>query len=133
MKNNAKTIITVTILTLVIIISGIITLMYLSSSAGKLQKNIDAASEAVSSKQWPEAGKYLDEFGHKWETTKFSWAILLDHFEIDNIDNSYTKSIKYIESEDYPSALAELEALKHYIEHIPIKERFSLENILRII
>ncbi len=130
MKRNNKTMLVIIALFLIIVLSGILTLYYLNASADKLEKSVDSALASVSSKQWDLADQYLKDFGERWNSTKFSWAVLLDHFEIDNIDNSYVKAKKFIESQEYPSALAELDALKQYIEHIPKKESFSLENIL---
>lgn len=130
MSNNAKIVTVVVSLVLVIIISGVLTLSYLNRSCEKLEKTVTSAGLFIQSKQWDSAEKLLNDFESDWNKTKYSWAILLDHFEIDNIDNSYTKTKKYVESKDYPSALAELEALKEYIKHIPKKESFSLENIM---
>ncbi|EPR10822.1 DUF4363 family protein [Ruminiclostridium papyrosolvens] len=130
MSNNTKTVTVVISLVLVIIISGVLTLYYLNRSCERLEKTVNSAGLFIQSKQWDSAEKLLNDFASDWDRTKFGWAILLDHFEIDNIDNSYTKTKKYVESKDYPSALAELEALKEYIKHIPKKESFSLENIM---
>ncbi|HEY5585443.1 MAG TPA: DUF4363 family protein [Ruminiclostridium sp.] len=129
-NSNTKTIIFVACLLLVIIISGLLTLNYLNLTANKLEYSVKAASVSVSNKQWDSAEEQLKTFEYTWGKTKFGWAILLDHFEVDNIENSFIKSRKYVESKDFSSALAELEALNQYILHIPKKEGFSMENIL---
>lgn len=133
MSNNAKTVSVVICLVLVIIISGVLAIFYLNRSCAKLEKSVEAAGLFIQNNQWESAEKLLNDFESNWNKAKFGWAILLDHFEIDNIDNSYTKTKKYVETRDYPSSMAELEALKQYLEHIPEKERFSLENILSVI
>ncbi|WP_027628393.1 DUF4363 family protein [Ruminiclostridium cellobioparum] len=129
MNTNTKTIILISILLIVIILSGSLTLYYLERSAGILEYSVISASKSVSDKQWTSAEKQLEEFNKNWDRTKYYWAMLVDHFEIDNIDDSFTKTKMYVESEDYSSALAELEALKYYILHIPKKESFTFENI----
>lgn len=129
-NSNTKIIILVACILLIIIISGALTLYYLNLTADKLEYDVKTACESVSKNQWEDAENQLNTFEHNWEKTKIGWAILLDHFEIDNIDNSFSKSRKYIESKDFSSALAELEALRQYILHIPQKEGFSIENIL---
>lgn len=130
MKSNIKTTLVIISLFIVIILSGILSISYLKKSCDKLETYVKEASTSVSNKQWTNAEIQLLDFEEQWKKTKYGWAMLLDHFEIDNIDDSFTKSKKYIESQDFSSALAELETLKHYIEHIPTKESFSLENIL---
>lgn len=132
MKSSIKTIILIVSLFLIIVISGLLTLMYLIKTCDKLETNINAAFESVSVEQWDKAESQLKEFEEQWDSTKRGWAMLVDHFEIDNIDNSFTKAKEYIKSKDFSEALAELEALKHYIGHIPEKEGFSLKNILMI-
>lgn len=129
MNSNTKTIIVVAILLIIIILSGSLTLYYLDRSAGELELAINSAGRSVTAKNWPAAELQLEKFEKKWTKTQYFWAMLVDHFEIDNIDDSYNKTKKYIESEDYSSALAELEALRHYILHIPKKEGFTFENI----
>ena len=129
-NSNTKTIILVACLLIIIILAGSLTLFYLDLSANKLEYSISIACKSVNDNQWDCAKKNLDDFEIIWKKTKFGWAILLDHFEIDNIDNSFTKSKKYVECKDFSLAFAELEALRQYILHIPQKESFSLENIL---
>jgi hypothetical protein len=129
-NSNTKIIILVACLLLVIIVSGIITLQYLKSSANELEQTVKEACVSIGNNEWELAGKQLDDFENDWDKTKYGWAILIDHFEIDNINDAYTKSKKYVETKDMPSALAELEVLRQYILHIPKREGFSLVNIL---
>lgn len=130
LNSKVKAIILVISIILTITISGILTLVYFNKTAHDLEKDVNTASEAVKAKNWDYANTQLADFERSWNKTKFGWAILLDHFEIDNIDNTFTKSRKFVEAGDFSSALAELEALKKYILHIPQKENFSIENIL---
>ncbi len=129
MKYVKRALIMIVVLFIIIIVSGILSLYYLNCSAMKLEADIEAASTSLNSINWEGAQKHLDSFEEKWSKTKGYWATLIDHIEIDNIQGSYTKSKKYIEAKEYPSATAELESLKELIQHIPEKERFTLENI----
>jgi hypothetical protein len=129
-NTNVKTIIIVACLLSSVILSGLFLQYYLVYSADKLDSSIKVTYSSVSEKQWDNAKEQLADFEANWKKTKYFWAMLLDHFEIDNIDNSFTKSREYIESEDFSSAVAELEALRQYVLHIPKTESFSLENIL---
>jgi len=129
MNSNTKIIILVSVLLITVILSGSLTLYYLDKSAGVLELSIVSAGKSVTDKQWTSAEKQLEEFSKNWENTKYFWSMLVDHFEIDNIEDSYNKTKMYVESEDYSSSLAELETLRHYIRHIPEKEGFTLENI----
>ncbi|OPX44308.1 hypothetical protein CLHUN_18630 [Ruminiclostridium hungatei] len=129
MNSNTKIIILVSVLLITVVLSGSLTLYYLDKSAGVLELSIVSAGKSVTDKQWTSAEKQLEEFSRNWKNTKYFWAMLVDHFEIDNIEDSYNKTKMYVESEDYSSSLAELETLRHYIRHIPEKEGFTFENI----
>lgn len=130
MNTNIKTIIIVACLLSSVILSGVLLQYYLECSCDKLDSSLKATYSSVSEIKWDDATEQLAAFEANWKKTKYFWAILLDHFEIDNIDNSFTKTREYIKSEDYSSAIAELEALRQYVLHIPKRESFSLENIL---
>jgi hypothetical protein len=56
--------------------------------------------------------------------------MLIDHFEIDNIDNSMVRMSKYVEEKSSDDALAELAALRKFIQHIPVKNALSIKNVL---
>jgi hypothetical protein len=129
MNSNSKTIIVVVILLIVIILSGSLALYYLGRSSGQLELLVNSASISVENKEWTSAQKQLDEFEKNWVKTRPYWSMLVDHFEIDHIEDSYEKAKKYVETQEYPSSLAELESLKHYILHIPRKEGFTMQNI----
>jgi len=129
LNSNTKIIIFIVVLFIIIIFSGTFTINYLKNTAESLELTVNGAIESVTNKQWSYAQKQLEEFNNTWDSTKYYWAMLVDHFEVDNIDDCFTKTRKYVESEDYSSSLAELEALKYYIRHIPEKEGFTLKNI----
>lgn len=131
-SSNLKTILLVFCLLFVIIISGILMQYYLVCSAKELNSDIETAYNFVNNSQWDNAKEQLIKFEANWKKTKHIWNMLLDHFEIDNIDDSFIKSMEYIESQDLSSAVAELKALRQYVMHIPRKEKFSLENILHL-
>ncbi len=130
LNTNIKTLLIVACLLLSVILSGVFLQYYLVYSSDKLDSSIKATYSYVGEKQWDNAKEQLADFEAKWKKTKYIWSMLLDHFEIDNIDNSFTKSREYIRSEDFSSAIAELEALRQYVLHIPKREGFSLDNIL---
>jgi hypothetical protein len=128
--SNVKTILIIASLLLSVILSGVFLHTYLLSSSNKLDSSLKACYSYLTKEEWDSAKKHLTDFSVYWKKTRFFWAMLLDHFEIDNIDNTFTKAMEYIESKDYSSAVAELEALRQYVLHIPERESFSLENIL---
>jgi uncharacterized membrane-anchored protein len=118
------------ILLIIILVSGIFSLKILETTSRKIEIQLADVESNTKSGNWEKAESYLSSVNTNWKQTSKVWATLIDHLEIDNIDNSLSKTEKYIYAKDTSMALAEIAALKQYIRHIPDKEAFSLENIL---
>lgn len=130
MKKHAFKILSTVIIMLVLVISlGIYEVNILSKTAGILSRYIENVEKSTSTGDWKKAETELDKFNADWAKAERIWAILIDHTEIDNIDNTVSRMEKFIEAKDTPSALAETSALKMFIKHIPEKEALTLKNI----
>lgn len=70
--------------------------------------------------------KILDD---KWNKKHDKLAYYIEHDELEKVDTAVVLIKSYIETEDYSSAIAELQQGKFVIEHIKKKNDFNLENI----
>jgi hypothetical protein len=113
-----------------VIIFGILSINAYKKSSKNLSDMVSKTSDLAVAGKWSQARTMIDEVAGKWEKTGNIWSLLIDHFEMDNIEMSMEKSKKYIDARDTPLSMAELESLRFMIEHIYEKEAFSLENIL---
>lgn len=120
------------VIVLLFLIIGIST--YSANILKTTSKNLDGyvanIEESVKSGNWKEAKKQVSLVLDKWSETENTWAMLLDHFEIDNIDTALQRLSKYVETENHSAALAELAVLKQFINHIPDKDGLRIKNIL---
>ena len=130
MKNIITVLITVSLLTLLILVSGVLAKNSLKKSSEKLENYIALIEDDIENGEWENAQIILSELQKDWHETKASWAMLTDHMEIDNIDEALARFSKYLETRQLPLMLAELAVLKRYFRHIPQKESLSLENVL---
>lgn len=112
-----------------IIISGIYSIYSIKRSSTKIQDSIEKTSGLAEAGDWSGANSQIKLVEKEWNKTEKSWAILVDHFEIDSIESSIIRSKKYIETRDMPLSLAELENLKFSVEHIYKKEIINIKNI----
>lgn len=94
----------------------------LSQSIEKIEKSIEA-------EDWHLAKNTLKQINNDWMSVKGIWAALIDHEEIDNIDVTLIRLETLVKTEDISASLSEAAALKKFINHIPIKEKLSFENI----
>jgi len=129
MRFTVKVITVIVFLLAIIISSGIFMTNALSKSSKELGGKITEIEKYAQSEDWNRALETLDAFKEEWEKTKPTWSMLIDHAEIDNIETSLSKVSKYVELRQALFATAEISILKQYIDHIPEKESFILENI----
>lgn len=112
-----------------IITSGLMAQNFYSRSSKKLSEKISVLTHQVTAEDWDKAGSEIEDIEKMWSKTEKKWSVLIDHFEIDNIEMSLKRTKKYIESKDKTLSLAELEGLEFMISHIYKKEEFNLSNI----
>ena len=129
MSHTIKFFILIVILLALVFCIGILSQGILSRSSIELGEKIVKVEESITANDWASAAESIKEIREKWNTAKKTWAVLIDHFEIDNIDITMTRVEQYITCEDTSSGLAEASALHKYISHIPHKEILNLENI----
>ncbi len=70
--------------------------------------------------------KKLDE---KWGQKHDRLAYYIEHDELEKVDTAIVSLKSFIETDDYSSAIAELDNGKFILEHIQKKYAFNLENI----
>lgn len=70
--------------------------------------------------------KMLDE---KWKGVHEKLAYYIEHDELEKVDTAIVKMKAYVETEDFSSAIAELDEGKFVIEHIQEKYALNLKNI----
>lgn len=129
-----KHIVKVSVALAVILIGIFLWGYYCNRILTETSKDIDTTAASleklIKDEKWTEADQLLTQMQDKWSKTEPKWAILIDHFEIDNIDNSMTRMSKYIEVKSSDDSLAELGALRKYVQHIPLKNALSIKNLL---
>lgn len=129
MSATAKNAALAIVLVLLILGAGILVLGALDQSSKRLESHISLMENRMQSGDWKGAKESLQILESDWSKIKGTWAMLIDHIEIDNIDTSLSRAKQYIETQQYSLALAEASVLKQFVRHIPKKEGFNLENI----
>ncbi|HOJ09676.1 MAG TPA: DUF4363 family protein [Clostridiales bacterium] len=130
MNDFIKVVLIVSILLTSIIGSGIYTNSILARDSNLMEERITQMENHLKGGDWQSAEKELVYVKEYWSKKQGNWAVLQSHFEIDNIDASFTKVTEFINSKELSLALAESALLKQFIMHIPKNVSFSLENIL---
>lgn len=116
-------------LTLIIIIFSVVSQRFLYNGSQRMKQSLDAVETSVGSSNWTQADTQLTQMISSWSDVKGYWAALIDHQEIDNIDETLARLQMFIKGKDNASALAEAAALRKFVIHIPEREKPSLENV----
>ena len=61
----------------------------------------------------------------------YKLAYYIEHDELEKVDTAIITMKSYIETEDYSSAVAELDEGKFVLEHIQKKNAFNLQNVFQ--
>lgn len=127
--HSARPLITLALLCALIIGASFYTSAVLSNDAKKLEDEINAIEESINKADWASAENGLMTIQEEWPKVENTWAILLDHIEIDNIDTSLLRMSKYVETKNVSMAISEISVLRQFVKHIPEKESFSIKNV----
>ena len=70
--------------------------------------------------------KELDE---KWTDKHDKLAYYIEHDELEKVDTAIIMVKSFLETDDYSSAIAELDEGKFVLEHIEEKNSFNVQNV----
>ena len=71
----------------------------------------------------------IAELDEKWSEKHDKLAYYIEHDELEKVDTAIVQVKSFVENEEIPSAIAELETGKFVLEHIERKYKFNLQNI----
>ena len=125
-----KPLIIIVILTILIVAGGWMSLHVIESESARLDHSLSYLERDIESRNWEAASEKLEEFHRKWDKISNIWSMLIDHYEIDNIELVLSKLASYVKTQDKNEALSNMSSLRVLIKHIPAKEAFNLKNIL---
>ncbi|HBK85885.1 MAG TPA: hypothetical protein DDZ53_07645 [Firmicutes bacterium] len=120
----------VVLTTLVILVAGIASILYLEKTAEELGDLLLATQDAVLIEDWAQAEERFNACLARWENVQRTWSALINHQEVDEIQMTFERAKEYVGNQEKASALAELAVAKLLVEHVPQKEKPSWANIL---
>jgi len=109
---------------------GILMNQYIKDSATELTQHLEKISNYLDNGQWEQAKEELHAIDATWGKTQKYWSILLNHEEIETIDERLNCLGQYIEHQSLILAKGELALLHSLVKHVYDTETFSLVNLL---
>lgn len=117
------------IIIVVIITLDFFTQNYTTKTASDITENLTELKEDIENNDTDSTQKKLKQLDEKWDEKHDKLAYYIEHDEIEKIDTAFIKVKSFVENDDIPSAVAELETSKFVLEHIEKKYKFNLQNI----
>lgn len=129
MKGNKSIIISFIVL-IMIVFTGFSIENYLNKGTKKLLINLKEVESSIKLEDWSAAEAKMALIMNQWDNMSSKWSAFIKHDEIDNITINFKSANEYIKNKEKNDSMASLSSLKHFIYHIPLMEKVSLENIL---
>lgn len=96
------------------------------ANIGELTINLE---QSIEKENWDNANELVKQISSKIETNSSKISIFVNHMEIDNINNEFSKLTQYVKYHNKEEAMASLYAVKFFFEHTLKLEKINLENI----
>lgn len=121
--------VTVVCFVILIVMFTLISTLLILGATNKIENDLAGLYENVVKNNYNLArSNYLD-IVKKWNEYKKSWAMLIEHQEIDKIDEELTKIKEYLFEQDKTLLLSEISLLKFYVSHVREIILLKIENI----
>lgn len=129
MKRDFLIPISLILASLLILLSGWGIYLLLDKDSKNLLEPVQQILVSVENNSWEKTDEYLKKTNEIWERINTYWPLLINHKEMDQIEESINRLKSYLKQKDKTQSLAELYNLIYFIKHIPQKEAFNLQNI----
>ncbi|HHX77520.1 MAG TPA: DUF4363 family protein [Firmicutes bacterium] len=97
--------------------------------AGELQALLKDWATMVEKERWKEAGEQAGVIEKKWEVTSNWWLPLMDHNEIELVEQAIARSAELVGIRSREMALVEIRMAQRLTQYIVESERPALKNI----
>lgn len=129
MKKDLLIPVTLLLLITFLLSFGFANYLFLKKGADSLIKCVEQLKNEVKEDNWTEAFLQYEETYLTWKKINRYWPAVVNHEEMDRIEESMNKLKSYLQHEDSRDSLAEIYNLIYYINHIPEKELFNFRNV----
>lgn len=117
------------VIVVVIFSLDMFTQKYTESSANNISNMFSDLKFEIIKQDKNKIDEQIKNIDKRWGEMHKKLAYYIEHDELEKVDTAIVKMKSYIEMDEYPSAVAELDEGKFVMDHIKDKYLFSLQNI----
>ena len=114
----------------IVIILMVFTGVALERAGAKMCDMLETVCDNVEKEQWEMATKNISGLKKEWEKNEEWITMLVNHNETEKVVENIYALEQYIKYKETPELMATARTLHKLFEHIPGKERPTLENII---
>lgn len=119
----------VALLMVVLIVVGVAFDRYLAAEAGRIVESLGGVETAILEGRFGDAEAKLTQIEQRWRRTDRIWCVVVDHHDMDTVQESFVRLRQHIRFHDAHSSMVELAFVTYAISHIPMKDSLSLESV----
>ncbi len=124
-----KTIWIAAILLLAVLAGAVALFIYTTALYNELQESLQRINLAVEREDWEAANRESEQLKRVWTRTDASWTPIMDHRQVDRLDESLTRVIRLAELRNREELLIELALSMRMAQRIKNTEIPSIRNI----
>lgn len=108
-----------------------VTQKYTNKTIEEVTKLLNDTRQELTKKEpdYDIATKKAEDTFNKWEELDDTWALYIEHDEIEKVTTAITATKSFTEMKDDSQAIDSIDRCKYILEHIKQREIFSLDNI----
>jgi predicted PurR-regulated permease PerM len=116
---------------LLIVIVGFASFLYYqtSSISGDLVDSLSAIKQHLEEDKWEKAQQELNQLNRHWEKADRWWTPVMDHREIDMLDQSIGRVSTWVEVQNKDEALVEVNVAIRMVKRLLDREGFNISNL----
>lgn len=118
------------ILFAIVVALMLFTAFALENAGSAMCDMLDKVCEAVKNEHWDKAEEDTAALKEEWEKNEKWITMLVNHNETEKVVENIYALQQYVIYKETPELMATAQTLKKLFEHIPGKERPTLENII---
>ena len=122
------------VIVVVVVVGNVVTQNYTHKSVKNTTTELEELKQELLSESnedidWDNAKEKFSALQTEWRNSFEKLAYYIEHDELEKVDTAIVQVKSFVENEEIPSAIAELETGKFVLEHIERKYKFNLQNI----
>lgn len=125
-----KQIITLIITVAILITFGCLEMSYLEKTSSYISSDLTYVRNGIINSDFELANNHMKQVEKTWNDMKQMWEMLIDHVEIDQIEDAMESFKVYVSNEEKAEAFVQYEILVRTFNHILESKRIMIENII---